>query len=75
MLKAFPCGEWRCLHDSVAKFCGSEVRQAKDFSISLSQEAYGASLQTASVQNIPHNPDRKLDAREISILRGLLGSL
>ena len=50
--KSFPFGEWRSLYNGSARFCGSEIKQRRDYSIECSQEEFCAGLVTTNIKGL-----------------------
>ena len=54
--ETFLFGEWKSLYDSISKFCGSAVRERKDFSIEVSQESFCSGLTATNIRGLSNNP-------------------
>ena len=70
----FPCRKWRM---DEGELCGAHYQQdPSSMSIKMSQKSFADALRPAHLpQRRKANRHAKLDAKEISVLRGMIGSL
>ena len=72
----FPFGSWTCSKDQTVVFCGCELSQHADFSITLQQERFSLSLDEIPLsrerKQHPEYPATNFEAKR---MRGVLGGL
>ena len=73
---SFPFGSWQNAQEEHITFCGCEIHQALDYSITLSQERYALGVSEIPVSNQrKQQPEAKATPAEVKQLRGTLGAL